>query len=339
MRVMVTGASGFIGSYTVAALLEAGHQPCALVRSVERAGAMLASAGADPDAVTFVVGDIRDRASVAESLAGCDAAVHAAASIGITQAVGDVHDINVTGTQNVVGGALDCGIERIVHLSSIAVFVPPDQPVINSSSALASPRNAYGRTKVEAELYVRGLQDKGAPIITIYPGGVCGPAGPGGVHNINAALHTGLERLWLQSSGVVSLLDVRDLAEAIRRSLDLDDSKARRWLLGGRFFTWPELIDLSDELTGLTGRRIVISDRVLTGLAILLDAAKRVRSFDFPLTRDAAEMLLTQVPSDDSELLTELDLSLRPAEHTLADTFRWLVAQGHLPPEKIGKLG
>src|SRR5260221_14121004 len=91
MRVMVTGASGFVGSYTVAALLAAGHQPRALVRDPGKATKVLAAIGVQADAVEFVPGDILDPAAVGQALDGCDATVHgarctvhAAAAIGIT---------------------------------------------------------------------------------------------------------------------------------------------------------------------------------------------------------------------------------------------------------------
>ena len=109
MRVMLTGASGFVGSFTVAALLEAGHQPRVLVRDPGNATKVLAALGVPADAVEFVPGDMLDQASVDQALEGCDAAIHAAAAIGITGAAGDLIETNVTGTRNVVGGAVACG--------------------------------------------------------------------------------------------------------------------------------------------------------------------------------------------------------------------------------------
>ena len=80
MRVLVTGAGGFIGSHTVAALLEAGHDVRVLVRSPERAERSL---GPSWPAVEVAVGDVTDPVSVGAAIAGSDAVVHAAGEIGV----------------------------------------------------------------------------------------------------------------------------------------------------------------------------------------------------------------------------------------------------------------
>jgi hypothetical protein len=109
-------------------------------------------------------------------------------------------------------------------------------------------------------------------------------------------------------------------------------------LLGGHYVTWPQLADLCDELTGVKCRRLMVPGWVMLGLGSLLDTAKRIKNFDFPLTRDAAEMMITLVPTDDRPLLDALDLTLRPIEETLTDALRWLAAAGHLVPDKAGLL-
>ncbi|MGI8332223.1 NAD-dependent epimerase/dehydratase family protein [Actinomadura scrupuli] len=340
MRVMVTGASGFVGSYTVAALLAAGHRPRALVRDPGKAAKALAALGVRADTVEFVPGDMLDPAAVGRGLDGCDAAVHAAAAIGITGGAtggpGGLVETNVTGTRNVVGGAVARGLDPVIHISTMGVFVPPRAPVITVDGPLASPRTDYGRSKLAAERYVRDLQDQGAPITVVYPGGLCGPHQPA-LDALNEGLAAGLGQLWPMPRGGCSVLDVRDLAEALCRAV-VAGQGPRRWLLGGHFLTWSELADQCDALTGRRCRRVRVPGRLMLGLGSLLDAAKRIKSFDFPLTRDAAEMMTTLVRTDDRPMLDALGLTLRPVEQTLTDTLRWLVTAGHLAPGKAGRL-
>ncbi|GGV08354.1 hypothetical protein GCM10010182_29610 [Actinomadura cremea] len=338
MRVLVTGASGFVGSHTVQALLARGHTPRALVRDPGKAGRVLGALGVAAGDVEFVRGDMLDAGAVAEALDGCDAAIHAAAAIGVTGGARDdrVVDANVTGTRNVVGGAVAAGLAPVIHVSTIGVFVPPSSPVITADAPLASPRTGYGRSKVAAERYARGLQDDGAPVTIVYPGGVFGPDQPV-LDALPEGLAGALSKVWPLPGGGVSVLDVRDLAEALARAVESRQG-ASRWVFGGRYLTWPRFAALCGALTGVRTRGFRVPSAVMLGLGSALDAAKRVRTFDYPLTRDAAEFMVTLVPTDDRPILEALDLTPRPVEDTVADGLRWLAATGHLSPRRAGRL-
>jgi len=337
VRVLLTGASGFVGSYTVPALLERGHDVRVLVRNVDKTRDVLSRRTVDWSTVDVVAGDMVDAAAVERAVDGCDATVHAAAAIGITgSGNGSVLDVNTTGARNVIGAARAAGHDPIVHVSSVAIFVPPHGPVIDAESQLANPRTEYGRSKVETELELRVLQDGGAPITIVYPGGVIGPDQPtldATVEGIVGARTMG----WPRTSGGVCLVDVRDVATALAAAVE-PGRGPRRLVLGGPFFTWAEFGALCDDITGVRARRLPLPEPVLFAAATLLDQIRRVRSLGYPLTRDAAEMMTAMVPTDDQPTLDELGVTLRPTRESLEDTFRWLVVAGHLPAANAGRL-
>jgi nucleoside-diphosphate-sugar epimerase len=337
VRVLLTGGSGFVGSYTVPALLERGHEVRLLVRTPEKARDVLSRRHVDWSSVELAVGDMVDAAAVGAAASGCDATIHAAASIGITGgANGSVLNQNTAGARNVVGAALAAGHDPIVHVSTVAVFVPPHEPVIRADSPLAHPRTEYGRSKVETELELRALQDEGAPITIVYPGGVIGPDQP----TLDATLEgiVGARTMgWPRTSGGVCLIDVRDVAAALAAAA-APGRGPRRLMLGGPFFTWAQLGALLDEITSVRAMRLPLPRPVLFAAASLLDQIRRVRSLPYPLTRDAAEMMTTMVPTDVQPTLDALGLTLRPSRVSLEDTVRWLAEAGHLPAKNAGRL-
>lgn len=336
MIVAVTGATGFVGSHTVVRLLAHGHHPRLLVRSPAKAERVLGTLGVVPADVDLVEGDMTDSEAVARLLDGAQSVIHAAAAVGVTGPRLDLVRQNVHGMALVVGEAVARGLDPVIHVSTVAVFVPPDRPVIATDGRLASPRTGYGRSKLEAERFARRLQDGGAPVAIVYPGGVVGPHQP--THDsMMEGLAGALGSVWPMPRGGVAVVHVEDLAEGLARMV-VPGLGPRRLMLGGDFLTWVELADLCDELTGVRCRRVVVPGWVLVGLGSLLDLAKRVHSFDYPLTRDAAEIMVSMVPTDDAATEAQLGLTRRPVHQSVEEALRCLAADGHLAPDRAGRL-
>jgi nucleoside-diphosphate-sugar epimerase len=336
MRVLVTGASGFIGSHTLRALVLAGHEVRPFVRSREKLRGFFQDL---PEAtVDIATGNMTSPIDVERALKGCDAVVHAAALVDLERAHAQrVLDTNLAGVELVVGGAQRAGIDRIVYVSSTAALFDPARGEITPDSPVApQASSAYGLSKAQGELFVRGLQDAGACVKTVYPAGVIGPDDPE-LSEGNQGLRMMIPGPRVVSEGGLQCIDVRDLA-AIHVALLEGAPKAGRYVAAGRFMTFDEISDLLDELTGRRAGRFRLPPWMLRAMGALGDVVKEYIPFGLPLTLEAMTYATQWPGADDSKTLAETGVTLRDPRETFADTLRWLYAEGLAEAAHVGPL-
>src|SRR5215207_6439569 len=110
---MITGGAGFLGINLVRYLLERGHKVVSLdIASFDYP---------EKERVTIITGDIRDRSSVDRAMAGVDVVVHTAAALPLYKPA-DIYSTDIDGTRNVLQSALDHKVDRVIHVSSTAVY-------------------------------------------------------------------------------------------------------------------------------------------------------------------------------------------------------------------------
>jgi dihydroflavonol-4-reductase len=327
MRVLVTGSTGFVGSHAAGALAAAGHELRLLVRSEDKMRRVFEARGMATN--DFVVGDVTDPSSVKAALEGCDAVVHAAATVSIEgRRAGEVLDTNFRGTELVVGGAAAAGVRSIVYLSSLTAILDPGAQSIGPDDPVVTGESAYGRSKAQAEDFVRGLRAAGAPISILYPSGVLGPDDPGLAESMRGLVAL-VKTCVFRTSGGWLAVDVRDVADSVRAVLEAGATGG--FITAGHFFGWEALADLVGDLAGHRVRRIPVPPRLLRGLGRAGDIAKRIVPFDYPMTRESMELVTRMPPVANSAELEALGVRFRDPTETYRDTLRFLVAAGHLP--------
>ena len=325
MRALVTGATGFIGYHTALRLVAEGHEVRVLARSLEKAERLFRAARD----VEIAVGDMTDAGAVAAALAGCDAVVHAAATVSFDRREADaLREANVAGARAVVGGACERGLGAILYVSSLPVLFDPRGKGPTPDSPLRQQTNPYARSKLAAERVVRELAAAGAPIATVYPYGVIGPDDPGWSESVGA--FRGFLATTLATTGGVSFVDVRDLACFQVRLLEV--KQAGRFLVGGHFLSWDELVAALEPMLGRKVPRFAAPAPLLRGLGSLLDLVRRVRPLRSLISREAMEYATRTRPLPNAPELARLGVTLRPAEETYRDTLRWMLATGKLKP-------
>lgn len=170
MKVLVTGANGFLGSSIVRALRRNGDE----VRAFVRPGRTIEARD-----VEVVEGDLGDAASVERAVQGVDGVVHAGARVLTTGKWEEFAEANVRGTRRVMQAARAARCSMIVHISSLSVYaVPEDGVTITEASAYESEtqsRGGYSRSKLAADRVALYEAAHGAPVVVLRPGLLYGP--------------------------------------------------------------------------------------------------------------------------------------------------------------------
>jgi nucleoside-diphosphate-sugar epimerase len=170
MKVLVTGAGGFVGGHVAEQLLATGHGVRLLARptNVPR---RFAERGAE-----IVVGDLRDAAARADACRGCDGVVHAAALVTeVAVPDADYVRVNVEASEALTRDAARAGVRRFVYVGSTSVHRPNTGRALDADTAIV-PDDVYARSKAEAERRVAAVAaETGLECVTVRPSRVYGP--------------------------------------------------------------------------------------------------------------------------------------------------------------------
>lgn len=335
MRVLLTGATGFLGSHTARALQDRELLIRVLVRDAAKLGSVTARVGVDIDGLEVVQGDITDESAVREAVAGCDAVVHAAAVVATDPSRdAEVEATNHVGAGNVLCSAVEQGCDPVIHVSSSAALFPFRTDPVGPDHPVGPGRSAYGRTKARSEELARGLQAEGHPVVIVYPAMLIGP------DDWNDSEQIGAMRLWLtrpypRSAGfTLSFVDVRDVAAVLAESVRAGRG-ARRYVVFGHHLTCEEHIAVLGSARGRPLRTVPVPRTMLWLWGRMGDAARRFGR-DLVLTSEGYEYMFNFVAGDNSLAEAESGVELRPVVDSFRDTIRWLHATGRISDSAAG---
>jgi nucleoside-diphosphate-sugar epimerase len=304
MRVLVTGASGFLGGHVVELLSRRGDRVRALVRSTSKRNHLESL----PDVELFE-GAVEDVERLDKALDGVDAVVHAAALVK-ARSTDEFFAVNMGGTSNLIEASRGRSLKRFVYVSSLEACGPSadGSPV---SPDQENPISAYGRSKLAAEKVVLAAKDD-IPVVILRPGAIYGPR-DGEIFEAFKSIQRGLLPLVAGGEAKAVWIYATDCAAACVRAIDANVPSGRAYFVDDGYGPVAQRQMLADAERAMGKRALVRANLpvpFLMTVARAVEALGQVTNRPVMLTREKANVLLQHWVS--SSEVTRRELGWEP---------------------------
>lgn len=328
MKVLVTGATGFVGSHVARQLAGQGADLRLLVRASSN---MANVAGLKADVIT---GDLQDNGSLQRAMQGCDFVFHVAADYRLwVRDPEQMYRANVEGTRAILRIARETGVRRVVYTSSVATmgFTASGEVVDESSPvALKDMIGHYKRSKFMAEQIALEAGEKGENVVVVNPTTPVGeqdikPTPTGRIimdflaRKFPAYVDTGL-----------NVVDVKEVARG--HLLAMEKARpGRRYILGGENLTLKQILDRLAALTGLPSPKVKVPHAVAMGFAVFDQFfTGMVLRREPRATVDAVRMGRKKMFASSARAEQELGYKVVSVDDALRRAVEWFQAHGYV---------
>jgi nucleoside-diphosphate-sugar epimerase len=249
MKILVTGATGFIGRQLCLTLAQQGHQVIALCRNTSHPYLI------PHQNITPVKGDILDTGSLMIAMQGCEQVYHTAAMAKLwCRNPNDFYDTNVTGTINVLEAARLSGVKRVVYTSTCGVWGPTlNHPMTEDDPRVVGFPIAYERTKYLAELEVNKFVKEGMDIVTVNPSRVFGEGPVTDSNSVSKMISGYLKGKWRiipgDGSQISNYAYLDDVVEGHVLAMEKGVT-GNRYILGGEDRSFNEFFSTLEQVSG-----------------------------------------------------------------------------------------
>ncbi|MGH2627033.1 MAG: NAD-dependent epimerase/dehydratase family protein [Anaerolineales bacterium] len=322
--VLVTGATGLLGSALCRSLIALGHP----VRALHRPTSSLILIEGLP--VTRISGDVLQPETLPLAVEGAEWVFHAAAEAAHWRRPADLIRTAVDGTRNVLEAARRAGVRRAVLTSSLAAMgVPGRGGLLDETSEFNLPpdRFPYGYAKRQSEIEALWIGASGLPVVIVNPGAILGP---GDLHRIGGSLVIEMARGWARvwTDGGANYVHIDDVVRghmaAMQRGLP-----GERYILGGENLTHREAFAILSQITGRPPPRIRIPGALIEPAATAVDLLGPL--FRLPIDGNLLRLSRYFFFCDTTKSRRDLDLPPpRPFRQAAQEAYDWYRAQGVL---------
>ncbi len=327
-KVLVTGASGFVGSAVARALVESGYAVRALLRPTAQ---RLNLAGLDAE---IVEGDMRDRASVDNAMTGARFLFHVAADYRLwARDPQEIMRTNAEGSRILMESALAAGVERVVYTSSVATIVCPtgEKPADETRSlSESSAIGVYKRSKVVAEKIVQHMIARdGLPAVIVHPSTPIGPRDIKPTPTGRIIVEAAMGRMPGYVDTGLNLVHVDDVAKGHLAAL-LQGRVGEQYILGGQDVSLAAMLKDIADLCGRKPPRLCLPRLLLYPVAAVAEAAAHLTHKEPFVTIDGLRMSKHRMFFSSAKAERCLGYTARPYREALSEAIAWFGQNGLL---------
>ena len=293
MKALVTGAAGFVGGHLVEMLVARGDEVRALVRPSEDTRCLRTL-----DGVETIEGDLTDAPSLARAVRGVQRVYNVGAKTGPWGLEAVYRAVNVQGLADLIRSAMDAGVERIVHTSSITVYGHRLNGIVTEDHPYRAEDNPYSRTKIAGEeLIWKLVREQGAPVVVVRPGWVYGPRDSSSFARVVEFVESGSGIVIGRGTNIVPVVYVRDVAQGLVMAGDAGEAAVGRAynIVDDRRVTQSEYLDIIADALQVphVSRRVPFAAMYLAGRTaeVVWRAAGRRKGAPPPLTSYGVTLL------------------------------------------------
>ncbi|HET6911846.1 MAG TPA: hopanoid-associated sugar epimerase [Rhodanobacteraceae bacterium] len=321
---LVTGATGFVGSAVVRTLLEAGQRVRALVRATSRLDNLR---GLDVETVT---GDLCAPDTLEAAVQGCSGVFHVAADYRMwVRRPSELYATNVRGSRNLLLAAARAGVQRIVYTSSVATLgtttdgSPADE---ETAAAYADMIGDYKRSKFLAERKVRALANiHDIDVVIVNPAAPVGPRDIKPTPTGRMILDAARGRMPAYVDTGLDIVHVDDVAAGHWLAWQRG-TRGRRYILGGENLTLQEILTRVAQISGHRPPRFRLPPDAVLPVARVAEAWARVSGREPLVTVAGVELSRKRMFFSHARATRELGYRPRPAQAALEDAVQWFDA-------------
>ncbi len=325
MKAFVTGSTGLLGNNLVRALLARGHEVVGLARDSAKSGRLLADTRA-----RIVIGDMLRVDAFAAALDGCDAVFHTAAyfreAFGPNPDLHTLDEVNVRGTLALLDAADRARTKCFVHVGSGGVVgrkhdaSPGDEQTPPSA---VQESNAYLGSKLRTDAAIAAWTGNSAlRVVEILPGWIWGPYDEAPTAAGKLLAEFAARRIPAIIDGGTSIVDARDVADAMIAAAELAADR-ERYIVGGRYLSMAELLAALEQVTTVRAPRFTIPHTVLLAYASCAQAWGKLFGGEVLVSPQAVRLMHAKIALDSGKAERDLGLRFRPLEETLRDAWTW----------------